>query len=603
LLSDVTLQWRIWNNGSLAAEGYKCDTAYLSEDNEWDITDHQLGRSVCSFISIPSEAGSSMQQRGQSYGATRSTPFVAQENYSCIVRTRTNIRDPNILNNIGASTIPLRVNAPTLLLDVKTNLSIIPGRDVVYKIENIPSERTLIARLTTMENSRFHDLLLRHRKPPTGSVHDAFSMQTLSHNQTAVVQSTKPGTYYIRIESFGRSREPLQVEVKVAIFEITNIDPNFVAPLGNVTLRISGTLISNEVKAILVNENASVIITAHSLYWFSSIEVYATFDIENVPTGDYSVQLTHAKTHQQATLTDQFRITSGIPGQISTRIDAPRNLLRGGSTIVTLFVQNTGNTDVLTPIMFIRSNRQVQLSITDSNGQTNNRYASELIFLPVPLRGPPGIIRPGVTTKTLFHVLPNSFEVSFSVILSVSFLDENQKDFAHSYVERKQDLKPKEIHNDIWDIIWNSFLSSVGETWRTMIERFSSIANELSIGHKKIESVDELVDFQLRIAQGGQGPLGKDALYSSLTEHDSFCNHVNSDQKRLHNYYEDNTFISFAYYRAYHDFFRRYRRLQHRYGFSDKNCTAVFFIYSQAQNSRSNRKRLDCTHFVSNFPS
>ncbi len=518
----MTLQWRIWNNGSLVAEGYKCDTAYLSEDSEWDITDHQLGRSVCSFISIPSEAGSSMQQRGQRYGARRSTPFVAQENYSCIVRTRTNIRDPNILNNIGASTIPLRVTAPTLLLDIKTNLSITPGRDVVYKIENIPSERTLIARLTTMESNRFHDLLLRHRKPPTGSVHDAFSMHTLSHNQTAVVQSTKPGTYYIRIESFGRSREPyqIQVEVKVAIFEITNIDPNFVAPLGNVTLRISGTLISNEVKATLVNENASVIITAHSLYWFSSIEVYATFDIENVPTGDYSIQLTHAKTHQQVILMDQFRITSGIPGQISTRIDAPRNLLRGGSTIVTLFVQNTGNTDVLTPIMFIRSNLQVQLSITDSNGQTDNRYASELIFLPVPLRGPPGIIRPGVTTKTLFHVLPNSFQVSFSVILSVSFLDENQKDFAHSYVERKQDLKPKEIHNDIWDIIWNSFLGSVGETWRTMIERFSSIANELSIGHKKIESVDELVDFQLRIAQGGQGPLGKHAPYGSFTKHD-----------------------------------------------------------------------------------
>ena len=511
----MALQWHIWNNGSLAAQGYKCDTAYLSEDNEWDITDHQLGRPVCSFISISSETGSSMQQRGQRYGAMRSTPFVAQENYSCIVRTRTNIRDPNLLNNIGASTTSVRVNAPTLLLGVKTNLSITPGSEMVYKIENIPSERTLIARLTASESSGFHDLLLRHRNPPTGSVHDAFSMYTLSHNQTAVVQSTKPGTYYIRIESFGRSTEPyqIQVEVKVAVFEITSIDPTFVAPLGNITLRISGTLINNEVEATLVNENASVIITAHSLYWFSSIEVYATFDIANIPTGVYSVQLTRINTFQQALLKNKLSITSGIPGQISTRIDAPRNLLRGESTIVTLLVQNTGNTDVLTPIMFIRSNRQVQLSITDASGQTGNNYASELIFLPIPLQGPPGIIRPGVTTKTLFHVLPNSFRASFSVVLSVSFLDENQKDFAHSYVERNQDLKPKEIPNDLWEIIWNNFLSSVGETWRTMIERFSSVANELSVGHKRIESVDELVDFQLRIAQGGQGPLGKDALY------------------------------------------------------------------------------------------
>ena len=515
----MTLRWRVWNNGSLTAQGYKCDTAYLSEDHEWDITDHQLGRSVCSFISIPSEAGSSMQQRGRPYTAIRSTPFVAQENYTCIVRTRTNIRDPNLLNNIGVSITPVRVNAPTLLLGVKTNLTVTPGSDLVYKIENIPSERTLIASLTTTESSRFHDLLLRHRNPPTGSVHDASSMHTLSHNQTAVVQSTKPGTYYIRIESFGRSKEPyqIQVEVKVAVFEITSIDPSFVAPLGNVTLRISGTLISSEVEATLVNENASVIITAHSLFWFSSIEVYATFDIENFSTGIYSVQLTHTKTNQQALLKNKLSISSGIPGQISTRIDAPRNLLRGESTIVTLLVENTGNTDVLTPIMFIRSNRQVQLSITDSSGQTGNNYASELIFLPVPLQGPSGIIRPGVTTKTLFHILPNSFRASFSVVLSVSFLDENQKDFAHSYVERKQVLKPQEIPNESWDIIWNNFLSSVGETWRTMIQRFSSVANELSIGNKRIESVDELVDFQLRIAQGGQGPLGKDTTYACST--------------------------------------------------------------------------------------
>lgn len=526
----MTLQWRVWNNGSLAAQGYKCDTAYLSEDKEWDITDHQLGRTVCSFISIPSEMGSSTQQRGQLYGAMRSTPFVAQDNYSCVVRTRTNIRDPNLLNNIGASTTPVRVNAPTLLLGVKTNLSITLGSQLVYKIENIPSERTLIARLTTLEDSGLHDLLLRHRNPPTGSVHDAFSMYTLPHNQTAVVQSTKPGTYYIRIESFGRSTKSyqIQVEVKVAEFEITNIDPTFVAPLGNVTLRISGTLISNEVEATLLNnENASIMITAHSLYWFSSIEVYATFDIENIPTGVYSVQLTNLVTYQQAILENKLSISSGIPGQISTSIDAPRNLLRGESTIVTLFVQNTGNTDVLTPVMFIRSNRQVQLSITDSSGQTNNDYASELIFLPVPLQGPPGIIRPGVITKTLFHVLPNSFRVSFSVVLSVSFLDENQKDFAHSYVERKLDLKPKEIPNDLWDIIWNNFLSSVGETWRTMIERFSNVANVLSVGHKRIVSVDELVDFQLRIAQGGQGPLGKAQIQSRDVHYrGNYCNRL-----------------------------------------------------------------------------
>ena len=511
--SDLTLRWQVWNNGSLNAQGYKCDSAYLSEDNKWDITDYQLGRPVCTFISIPPAGPGtefSMQPRGSVSNVVRSTPFIAQKNYSCILRTRTNIRDPNLKNNIGTSDIPIRVNAPTLLLGVKTNLSIGSGSELVYKIENIPSESTLIATLNASEDSGFHDLFLRHRNPPTGSMYDSFSQYSLSHNQTTVVQSTKPGTYYIRIESFGRNTQPyqVQVEVTVATFEITGINPYSAAPLGNVTLRVTGTLITNKVEAALIDEYSSAILNATAVYWFSSVEVYATFNISNVSTGVYSIQLTNTRTNEQALLRNSFHISSGIPGQISTRINAPRNLLRGEATTVSLLVQNTGNTDIRTPIMFVRSNRHVQISIIDGSGQEDD-YAPELVFLPLPLHGPSGIIPPGVTTTTVFHILPNSFRASFSDSLSVSFLEESQMDFPHSYVDRKQELKPLDIPNDSWDIIWNNFLSSVGGTWRTMTERFSNVANELSIGQKRIKSVDELVDFQLHIAQGGQGPLGK----------------------------------------------------------------------------------------------
>ena len=511
---DMTLQWRVWNNGSLTAIGYKCDAAYLSQDSKWDIADHQLGRPVCTFISISPanpETEFSMQPRGPIFSATRMTPFVAQTNYSCILSTRTNIRDPNLANNIGVSATPVRVNAPTLSLAAKTNISIASGSELVYKIENVPSERTLIATLIAPESSRFHDIFLRYRNPPTSSTYDAFSVYTLSYNQTAIVQSTKPGTYYIRIDNFSQNTETyeVEVEVKIATFEITDITPTSAAPHGYVTLSIAGTLLSNEIEATLINEATSTVVTASAVYWFSSVEIYATFNISNVSIGIYTVKLTNMKTTQYAVLRNSFHISSGIPGQISTRIDAPQNLLRRDSTIVTLLVQNTGNTDICTPIMFARSNRNVQISIIDGSGQEEDNYAPELVFLPVPLQGPSGIIPPGVTTKTLFRILPNSFRASFSDTLYVSFLDEKQLDLVHSYVDRKQELKPQDIPNDSWDIIWNNFLSSVGETWRTMTEQFSDIANELSTARIKIESVDELVDFQLHVAQGDHSPLGK----------------------------------------------------------------------------------------------
>ena len=477
------------------------------------MTDYQLGNPLCTSISLnPGGPSSSppMQPSGSViYSAVRSTPFIAQKNYSCIMRTRTNIRDPDLSNNIGTSVTSVRVNAPTLLLGVPTNLSMTSSSNLVYKIDDVPSEKTLIAMLTT-GSSGFHDLFLRHRNAPTGSTYDAFSQYSLSHNQTAVVQSTKRGTYYIRIESFGRDNEPyqVQVEVKVATFEITNVNPSSAAPLGNVTLRISGTLISNEVEAALNSDSTSTTIVANTVYWFSSVEVYATFDIRNISTGTYIIQLKNTKTNQVAQLGNRFHISNGIPGQISTRIDAPRNLLRGESTIVNVFVENTGNTDIDTPIMFVLSGRNVQLSLVESSSE-NRVYAQELMLLPVPLQGPFGIIPPGVTTKTVLRVLPNNFRSSFNDILSVSFLDESQLDYEHSYVGMKQELKPQDIPDDSWNVIWKNFLSSVGHTWRTMTKRFSEVANEQSVVKRRVQSVDEMIDFQLQIAQGSLGPLGK----------------------------------------------------------------------------------------------
>ena len=37
IVSDFNINWKVRNLGVLTAEGYKCDSVYLSEDDKWDI--------------------------------------------------------------------------------------------------------------------------------------------------------------------------------------------------------------------------------------------------------------------------------------------------------------------------------------------------------------------------------------------------------------------------------------------------------------------------------------------------------------------------------------------------------------------------------------
>ena len=492
----MTFNWNLRNNGTLQARGYKCDTVYLSGDEKWDITDFQLGSPLCGTIDIEAYDGTSLND--ESFRLTLSTPFITQQDYSGIVRTRSNIRDPSLENNIGFTSMPLSISAPSLTLDTLTMIMLSPGEERVYKIDGIPSEETLIATLTTSDKISYHDLFLRHESPPTGFNFDAFSKRALSYNQTVTVRNTRLGTYYLRIESSGMGSDPYQVEVlvKIARFEILTISPLTAAPLDNVTIFFSGTVFSYFVQAELVHESGETH-PAISAYWFNSEEVYATFNATALPVGMYSARLVDQDSGSIAQLNNSFRISEGMPGQLSAFLRPPRPLRAGASGRVSISIQNVGNTDLLIPVMTLQSDGNALFRQLDESSPTD--YVSEYNFIPLPDTGPGGILPPGAFAQLEFEVIPRGgfvgrepLQLSYARVLTQP----------HAYVDRRDDLKPPEIPDSVWDIIWNNFLESVGTTWGSFNQRISEIANQFSLCQKKVFSIQELVDYQLRVAYG-----------------------------------------------------------------------------------------------------
>jgi len=498
----LNFEWDLRNNGSLEAIGYKCDTVYLSEDQRWDIADLQIGNTQCGHIRLSPFEGN--QANDETYSQSAATPFLAQQDYTGIVRTRTNIQDFNLENNIGISDTLLTINAPTLLLDTPTSITLNPGDQVVFRIENVPTEETLVATLTTLttsgNDSPFHDLFLRFRQPPTGSVHDAFSQYALSSDQKAVVRNTKMGTYYIRIESFGRGALSYQVSVlvRIAKFEILSLQPTVAAPLGNATILFSGTLFSNNLQAALVNDaNPEVTHKALKYYWFNSEEVYATFDMSTMEIGNYTARLTNKVTGVTANLSSSFRVAEGIPGQLSITVRQPGALRAGRSGRVEIFVQNTGNVDLLTPMMTLQTQGNALLQQIDEG--ISVPPSAEIFFLPLPSKGPGGIIRPGGTAQVYFQISPTAGFTGREVV-QLSYVEEAEE--PHVYLSRRDSLRPSEIPEEIWNTIWSNFLDSVGTVWATFHRRVSELATEYSVAQKKIYSIDEIVNYQLRLAYG-----------------------------------------------------------------------------------------------------
>lgn len=496
--TELNFQWRLSNNGSLEAIGYKCDTVYLSDDDEWDITDYQFGDPQCSRVTIQPYEGDMRNE--ESFSLTSNTPFLAQRNYTGIVRTRSNIRDLNLENNIGYADTLLRVSAPTLDLGTLTIITLTPGEELVYRIENIPRESTLIATLTvTNDDAPYHDLLLRHGNPPTGYEHDANSQYALSSNQKAVVRSTKSGTYYLSIENSGTGEEGYEVEVlvKIAVFEILSISPIRAAPLGNVTILISGTLFGNNLQASLLNDtDPDITYTALALYWFNSEDVYATFNASALSTGTYSVHLVDTITNAMTRLNNSFQIAEGIPGQLSVVVRPPRPLRPDTVGTLELYVRNSGNTDILTPLLTLQSQGNALFQIV---GERSSGSASQISFFPITSNGPGGILPPGVGVQLFLDVTPRD---SFTgrERLQVFYVEDEAE--PHTYLDQRDTLKPSSIPDEVWDIIWSNFQDSVGSSWATFIRRMSEVATEFSLVQKKVYSLEELVDYQLRIAYG-----------------------------------------------------------------------------------------------------
>ncbi|XP_062587636.1 uncharacterized protein LOC134249283 [Saccostrea cucullata] len=491
----LTVQWSIMNNGSQHASGYKCDSVYLSQDSQWSVTDELLGKMQCGRTSI----------RNRTFGGIVETysaklPPLASENYKTIVKSRTNFEDFNQTNNIGVSINRTFIRFPICNLGQNKSFSISPNQLKIFVIPSVPAAQTMLIRTECNVSFVFHEVYVKYESAPSEYDFDFSVEDPFKSRQEIVVTNTRGGNYYILMKTSGsrnvNSPVFLSFLPKLAKFEVINIFPNTATAHGNITLKISGTLLPENFSACLFNSSFSV--QTNKKYWYSSSLVAATFDATHLnKDSTYSLNLTDHDTQKVSSIQNALFIMNGRDGYITVKISMPETLFLGQKDTMHVDIKNSGDSDIYSPLVHIKAIGGQLKYIHDFE---NGDWTSGRTIVSGSSDGPAGILLPSEASRLQFEIrsatpdVPNEMKV---VVSRMGFSNEK-----HSYMNMKFTMKPTFLEDAVWDDIWQNFIGLVGESWFSLRDKITEVMNEISVlGHRQY-SLENVVKYLLYISEG-----------------------------------------------------------------------------------------------------
>ena len=132
--------------------------AYLSDDNEWSIEDLELGQ-TCGRVTLNAYQNNPSNDLQQSLMA--GVPPLPARDFTGIVRSRSNIRDFNLENNIGVATSPSKSELPIITLESPTTVTMAVGGTLYFRLPAVEASETLVVSVTSDTDADFNEVYVR----------------------------------------------------------------------------------------------------------------------------------------------------------------------------------------------------------------------------------------------------------------------------------------------------------------------------------------------------------------------------------------------------------------------------------------------------------
>lgn len=421
------LKWKISNASGTDAIGYLTDGVYLSAGNLFDSTAILLGTKYRYINLSPLEIDSA------SITPSPLVKDVAEGNYNVFAKTDllSNILESDKDNNVGMSVSPVYVKAKELVINVPEN-NTLQTVNRYYKL-NIPDSligSTILVTLKSPDSLTMkNELFMGGGFVPTAANYDyRFEIPNYGNQQIVMTSVTEP-VYYIMYRCVSPNPVLQNITLKAVKlpFAILNVHTNAGANIGNVTVRIRGSLFRDSMVAKL--SNGITTIYSSAVYFTNSGQVFATFPLQGRPLGLYDVTLIKPDS-SVAILPNGFSIVpanngglitgggfntgagngnepgcdpgaaSGLNSQLVVDLVVPSRVLIKRPVVILINYSNPTNFDIPAQSRILYSEAGIKMAFTKEGVPAGT---TSLYLELVEPGGPPGIIRAGGSGTIIVH--------------------------------------------------------------------------------------------------------------------------------------------------------------------------------------------------------
>ncbi|NEP53701.1 MAG: hypothetical protein F6K65_34835, partial [Moorea sp. SIO3C2] len=277
-------------------------------------------------------------------------------------------------------------------------------------------------------------------------------------------------------------------------FSLKGINTSRGSNLGQTTITLSGSQFKPGAEVRLVAPDGTIVV-ANDVQWQNSTELWATFNLQGLATGKYDVNVQQPG-DGSVTLADRFTVTDGPVGNLDVEILTTPTIRSDREGIVTVVYTNTGDTDLVAPLLQIDADN-ASLKLLDDDTFTEDPI-QQLAINP---NGPAGVLTPGATGTFTFNFDPQT-AAGTDINFTVSTLT---ADTAINWNSIRDEARPSYLTGTAWNPVWDNFTDGVQDTTDSYVQTLAENATYLdSLGETVTGDVDRLIAFELQQASSYQ---------------------------------------------------------------------------------------------------